>query len=152
MAGHLVSLPSAKLHLRVDTSDEDALITSKLIASERLAMAWIRRNVYADAEALAAAVQAAPVALSAATAAYEAALALANAATNELERQAAVSAAQEAYTDAQGEVKRTRRGVVLDGLFESAVLLTLGQLYENRELLEPPSAAQMLLDPLRAYG
>lgn len=148
----LIDLDRAKLHLRVDTDDEDALITGQLVAAERLSMAWIRRNVYADQAALNAAVLAVPAALSAATAAYEAALALASELPNAMERAAAVAAAQEAYEDAQGDAKRTRRGVVVEELFISAVLLTLGALYENRELLDPPPVAQLLLDPLRAYG
>lgn len=148
----LISLDRAKLHLRVDMDDEDALITGQLVAAERLSMVWIRRNVYADQAALDAAVLAVPAALSAATDTHEAALALANELPNDIERTAAIVAAQEAYEDAQGDAKRTRRGVVVDDLFTSAALLTLGALYENRELLDPPPVAQLLLDPLRAYG
>ena len=148
----LIALERAKLHLRVDANDEDALITGQLMAAERLAMAWIRRNVYVDAQALATAVAAAPAVLTAATTAYDDALALAMELPNALERHAAIAAAQENYDDAQGEAKRTRRGMVLDDLFTSGVLLTLGALYENREILEPPPVAQLLLDPLRAYG
>ena len=148
----LIDIDRAKLHLRVDVDDEDALISAQLVAAERLSMAWIRRNVYADQSALDAAIQAAPASLSAATAAYEAALALANQLPNAIERAAATTAAQEAYEDAQADAKRTRRGVVVDDLFASAALLTLGALYENRELLDPPPVAQLLLDPLRAYG
>ena len=148
----LVALERAKQHLRVDADDEDALIMGQLMAAERLAMAWIRRDVYADAEALAVAVAAVPAALSAATAAYEAALGQAMDMPNAIERHAAIASAQENYEDAQGIAKRTRRGRVLDDLFTSGVLLTLGALYENRELLDPPPVAQLLLDPLRAYG
>lgn len=148
----LVTLERAKLHLRVDGDDEDMLIEGQLAAAECLAMAWIRRNVYVNAAALEAAMAAVPAALSAATAAYEAALALAKELPNAIERDAAIAAAQQAYADAQGEAKRTRRGLVLDDLFTCAALLTLGALYENRELLEPPPVAQLLLDPLRAYG
>lgn len=148
----LIAIERAKQHLRVDGPDEDALITGQLMAAERLAMAWIRRNVYADAQALAAAVEAVPAVLSEATGAYEDALEQAKALPNALERHAAIAAAQENYDDAQGEAKRTRRGRVLDDLFTSGVLLTLGALYENREMLEPPPVTQLLLDPLRAYG
>lgn len=148
----MISIDRAKLHLRVDTDDEDMLITGQLVAAERLSMAWIRRNVYADKTALDAALLAAPTALAAATAAYEVALALANELPNAVEQQAAIAVAQEAYEDAKGEAKRSRRGIVLDELFTAAALLTLGALYENRELLDPPPVAQLLLDPLRAYG
>lgn len=148
----LIPLERAKLHLRVDTDDDDLLITGQLVAAESLAMAWIRRNVYATREELTAALQAVPANLAAATVAYEAELAMAMEAPTALERHAAIAAAQEAFGDAQGDAKRTRRGQVVGDLFASAVLLTLGALYDNRELLEPPAVAQCLLDPLRAYG
>ncbi len=148
----LVDLEYAKTHLRVDAGDEDLLIAGQLSAAERLAMSWIRRNIYKDQTALDAAVADVESFLGAAADTYEAALAEAMALPNVLAKQSAISAAQENLKDAQGEAKLTRRGRVLDGLFTSAVLLTLGALYENRELQSPPPVAQLLLEPLRAYG
>lgn len=148
----LVDLDRAKLHLRVDEGDEDALIEGQLSAAERISMAWIRRNVYADQTALDAAVAAAPGQLTTASEAYQLALAAAMVVSDAVERTAAIEAAREAYDDAQAAVRRARRGVVLDDLFASAVLLTLGALYKDRELTEPPQVAQWLLDPMRFYG
>ena len=82
----------------------------------------------------------------------EAALALANQLPNAIERDAAIAAAAGAYQTAKAEAKLTRCGMVVNDLFTSAVLLTLGALYADRdELAEPPRAAQYLLQPLRAY-
>jgi len=70
----IVTLPEAKLHLRVDHSDEDALISVWIAAAEESARQHIERNIYADATALSTAIDAAPAALTAATSAYEAAV------------------------------------------------------------------------------
>ena len=113
----LVDLEHAKLHLRVDTGDEDTLITGQLGAAEALSMNWIRRKVFATQDALDAAIAALP-----------------------------------ADQEDDAEAKLTRRGIVVNDLFVSAVLLTLGALYANREVDKPPSAAQWLLDPLKVYA
>lgn len=52
----IVSLATVKAHLRVTHSAEDALITLYAEAAEKVAQNFINRNVYADDEALDAAV------------------------------------------------------------------------------------------------
>lgn len=148
----IVSIDRAKLHLRVDGNDEDSLITGQLMAAELLSVSWLRRRVFADQDALNAAVSEVPAALAAATAAHEVALASAAAIENAVERSAAIAAADDAYQTAQAEAKLIRCGMVVNDLFTSAVLLTLGALYADRdELAEPPRAAKFLLQPMRAY-
>lgn len=44
----LVNLDTAKLHLRVDHDDEDALIELYTSAAEISAAAWLGRSIYAD--------------------------------------------------------------------------------------------------------
>ena len=47
-----VALPEAKLHLRADSADEDALIGVYITAAEQMAIALLDRGVYADGTAL----------------------------------------------------------------------------------------------------
>ena len=74
-----VQLAEAWLHLRVDCTDEDALILLYINAAEQAAINAMDRCVYADSTALQTAIAAAPAALAAATAAKEAAVAAAEA-------------------------------------------------------------------------
>jgi hypothetical protein len=51
-----ITLEVAKMHLRVDGTDEDALITLMSSAAEGSAVAYLNRQVYVDQDALDAAV------------------------------------------------------------------------------------------------
>lgn len=53
----LVDLEAAKLHLRVDGEDEDAIIQIYLDAAEQAAIDFLNRNVYVDQDALDAAAE-----------------------------------------------------------------------------------------------
>lgn len=151
----LVDLTTAKLSLRVDGSDEDALITLWLEAAEAKAVEFLGRNVYADQNALNAAVAAVPAALFAATTAHTAAVAAARALTSEVERDAAEKAADDTYADAQESARRTRAGIVVTSAIKTAVLLTVAHLYAHREDVGPgnlaplPHGAHAFLWPMR---
>ena len=57
------------------------------------------------------------------------------------------------YDSAKFEATRTRNGVVVNDLILSAMLLTLGWLYEEREDGgKMPMAAKNLLHPYRCYA
>ncbi|MDZ7863379.1 head-tail connector protein [Acidovorax sp.] len=56
----LVDLPTAKLHLRVDDSAEDALITLYLEAAQASVVEFLNRNVYATQDELDAAAEVPP--------------------------------------------------------------------------------------------
>jgi uncharacterized phage protein (predicted DNA packaging) len=150
----IVSLEEAKLHLRVDGSEEDSLIGVYLGAAEESASQYIERNIYTDSTALSAAIVAAPAALEVASTAYDAAVAAA-------ETQAATDGADFAYCAAMSETRKTLAGVVVNASIRAAVLLTLGHLYANREAVtvtngqnaaELPLGVRHLLAPFRLYA
>lgn len=157
----LITLEAAKLHLRVDHHDEDLLITSQIKSAEALSMRFLNRNVYADQIALDAARASAPGLLSVATSAYQAAVSAAEALDDDVEKEVALNAATKQYLDAQAEARMALTGTILakvDG-FESAVLLTVGHLYENREdvvvgasVAQIPIGAQCLIEQYKVYG
>lgn len=148
----IVTLADAKLHLRVTGDDENTLIQAHLNAAEQLAASWMGRTLFADQSALTNARAAVQSQLSAATTAYIAAVDAAAALEEETEAGIALDAAEADYQKAQASARMTHAGVVINDLIKSAVLLTVGALYADRELAEPPRAAQHLLQPHKLYG
>jgi hypothetical protein len=152
-----LTLDQAKAHLRVDGVAEDADITLKLEAAEQSSVEYLNRHVYIDQAALTTAVGAVPAALTAATVAYDAAILAACDIENDVERDMAIFAANEAYRTAKSNARRTHQGIVINSNIKSAVLLTLGHFYANREdvvagitVTALPTGAQSLLRPYRA--
>ena len=154
-----VQLAEAKLHLRVDGTDEDALIGVYIAAAEQSAIALLDRGVYADGTALGAARAAALAGLAAATATYTAAIAAAQALTDATEQAAATQAAGYAYLRAQVAYRQTMDGMVVNDVIKSAVLLIVGHLYAHREdvlsgvsVAKLPNGAEWLLAPYKVYA
>ena len=153
----LLTLTTAKAHLRVTHDSEDALIGLYLLAAEQSAVSHLDRKVYADSAALAAAVAAAPAAFAAAVAAYTAALDAALLLTGADEAVEAARVAVLAYSRAQIEARQIHDGIVINEAITAAVLLTLGTLFAAREdvviglsVAQLPNGASMLLQPYRA--
>jgi len=155
----LVTLESAKLHLRVDTSDEDALIAVYITAAEQSAVSLLDRGVYVDGTALTAAKAAAPGALETASAAYDAAIEAAQAMTDDALQVAATQAAENAWLKACVTHRQTMDGMVVNEAIKAAVLLIVGSLYTQREdavvgvsVEQLPNGAEWLLAPYRVYA
>ena len=154
-----VTLAEAKLHLRVDGTDEDALIGLYINAAEQAAIKAMDRGVYADGTALQTAMTAAPAALTAATAAYTAAVTAAEAMTDATEQAAALKVAEAAYLRALVAYRQVFDGIVVNDQIKAAVLLTVGHLYANREdvvagasVAALPNGADYLLHPFKVYA
>ncbi len=154
-----VQLAEAWLHLRVDCTDEDALILLYISAAEQAAINAMDRCVYADSTALQTAIAAAPAALAAATAAKEAAVAAAEALTDADEKAAALKAAENAYLRAKVAYRQACDGIVVNDQIKAAVLLIVGHLYANREdvvvgasVSALPNGADHLLQPYKVYA
>ena len=154
-----VTLEEAKLHLRVDGTDEDSLIGLYINAAEQAAIKAMDRGVYADNTAVQTAMTAAPAALTAATAAKEAAVTAAEALTDADEKAAALQAAENAYTRALVAYRQVFDGIVVNDQIKAAVLLTVGHLYANREdvvvgvsVTALPAGVDCLLQPFKVYA
>ena len=154
-----VTVDEAKLHLRVDGTDEDALIGLYINAAEQAAVKAMDRGVYADGTALQTAMTAAPAALTAATVAKEAAVDAAEAITDSTEKVAALQVAETAYMRAQVAYRQVFDGIVVNDQIKAAVLLTVGSLYAQREdvvvgasVAALPNGADYLLQPFKVYA
>ena len=154
-----VTLEEAKLHLRVDGTDEDSLIGLYINAAEQAAIKAMDRGVYADNTAVQTAMTAAPAALTAATAAKEAAVTAAEALTDADEKAAALQAAENAYMRALVAYRQVFDGIVVNDQIKAAVLLTVGHLYANREdvvvgvsVSALPAGVDCLLQPFKVYA
>lgn len=151
----LITLATAKAHLRLESDYPDAQVQGKLDAAERMAAEFLNRRVYANADALTAAVAAVPAALVAAGTAYETALTVADAIDDCVAQRAAKGYALRAYRDAQTVACETYAGIVINPQIEAAMLLTLGHLFENRQDVQQgaveqlPIGAEQMLFPFR---
>lgn len=154
-----VTLAEAKTHLRVDGTDEDALIGLYINAAEQAAIKALDRCVYADNTALQTAMTAAPAELTAATAAKDAAVTAAEALTDADEKAAALQVAETAYMRALVAYRQVFDGIVVNDQIKAAVLLTVGSLYAQREdvvvgasVAALPNGADHLLQPFKVYA
>lgn len=154
----LVTLAEAKLHLRVDHTDEDTLIQLYINAAEFDVANTLQRNIYADSAALSAAIATTATAFGTAAAAYDAAMEATALMTDENQRDVAITKAGEDYFHAIEDIKRINRGIVINDAIRSAVLLQIGNLYANRESVSEkniqvlPMACQWLLQPYQAHA
>lgn len=154
-----VTLESAKLHLRVDSADEDALIGVYITAAEQMAIALLDRGVYADDTALGVAKAAAPGELDTAIAAYESAMAAAEALPGETAIAADIQTAGHGLLRAKVAHRQAMDGMVVNEAVKAAVLLIVGSLYAQREdvvvgvsVAQLPNGAEWLLAPYKVYA
>jgi len=149
----------AKQHLRLIGDDGAADLALKVAAAEQAAVNYLDRAVYADQDALDAALALIPALLAAdkaaAVAAEAAAQLIADGELRGLEEDYAI----EKYVQARFAAGRIRRGLVINSAIQSAMLLILGDLWESREdtvigasATRLPNGARSLLDAYRHYG
>lgn len=149
----------AAAHLRLVGDDIDVDLMLKADAAEQAAIGYLDRAVYGSAAQLDAAIALAPATLAAAKAAYIAADAAAGLIADTDLCLIEKAYAFDVYLKAKFAGDRIRRGLVINSAILSAMLLILGDLWENREdtavgvsVTPVPNGARCLLDAYRHYG
>lgn len=129
----LIDLDTAKRHLNVIGSDDDADIALKASSAEQIAIAHLNRQVYADQVEMDAAVASVPARLIAAGVAYAAADAAADSIADCAARADEKTFALDQYRDERMACAAVRKGIVINDMILAAMLLILGSLHANRE-------------------
>lgn len=146
-----IDLTTAKLHIRVDASNEDTLIQVWIDTAESQVSEFMNRNVYADSTALNAAIADAPAAFTSAAGAYDAAITAAMSIERGPKREAALRYATDALQKAIRDSDYTMRGIVVNSSIKAAALLAIDTFYENRgEDSALPAASRSLARPYRS--
>lgn len=154
----IITLATAKEHLRVDGAASDAEITLKLSAAESIAQHFLNRRVFATQPEFTAALASVQSGLQAASTVYDTALDAAMLIEDERVKTLAVNAAMQAYKTASQDAQSTYAGIVINDQIKAAMLLILGHLYENRQdvqadgrVAELPMGAMHILQPYREF-
>jgi len=146
-------------HLRLTADDIDSDITLKSDAAEQATIGYLKRAVYENQAKLDAAIAQVPAALAAAKDVYASADAAASLIADRELCLIEKTYAFDVYRNAKFAAASTRRGLVINSAILSAMLLILGDLWENREdtavglsVTPVPNGARCLLDAYRHYG
>ena len=149
----------AAAHLRLVGNDVGADITLKADTAEQAAISYLDRAVYETQTQLDAAIVQVPAGLATAKAAYIAADVAAGLIADADLCLIEKTYAFDTYLKAKFAAARVRRGLVINSAILSAMLLILGDLWENREdtvvgasATRLPNGARCLLDAYRHYG
>lgn len=152
----LLILDQAKAHCRVGSGYPDDQIQPYIDAAEAAAVAYLNRAVFVSQEALDDARDALAANAEEVDEAYQLALAAASGISNLARRKSMINVATARRDDAVIAAARITEGIVVNAAILSAIRLTLGHLFTNREAVvvgapvaELPLGATMLLRPYR---
>lgn len=152
----LIKASEAIAHLRLDSDYPVEQVQPYIDAAVSYVQAHLNRNVYPDQSSLDGARSEAIEAVGVAEAAYNAAVDSADEVESHQERSLKKQAARQRLEDAKREANRAIHGMVINGTIKGAMLLTLGNLFENREAVvvgasaaELPQGVPALLRPFR---
>lgn len=144
-AGYLIDPVQAKAHVHREASYPDEQITPYLLAAESKAQRFINRRIFADQDALDAAVDAAPAALIAAGLAYSAAVLAYDAELDPVLRGVQQAYASSVYSTAQTAARETLAGIVINDQIRAAILVIFEHLYAQRGEVAMPLGSEYLL-------
>jgi hypothetical protein len=152
----LITIEQARAHCRVDPDYPAEQIQPYMDGAESDASAYLNRDLFPTKDSFDAALDALPAKAAAASAAYAAAV---EAATEILDidgRRRAMEVASLRRDTAQDEVAGTMAGMVANASVISAILLTVGSRFANREgtvvgaqVAELPLGVKEILRPFR---
>jgi hypothetical protein len=152
----IVTMAQALAQCRLEDDYPPEQLQPYIDGAEDAAAAYLNRQVYVDQVTLDQATTAAPAALGAANMLYTNALAAAADIADLVERQATIDVANARLAAAKQAFARTINGIVANSSVLAAVLLIIGQLFENRSnvivgapAMELPCGAESLLRPYR---
>lgn len=152
----ILTTSEALAHCRLEADYPEEQILPYMLAAEDFVVAYLNRAVYADQDALDAAQSALAANVGTAYDAYLTAMEAADAQENAGQRQAMRDLAAQKYANAKREARRAMSGIVVNATIRAAMLLTLGNLFVNREsdvigvsVASLPSGVPELLRPYR---
>jgi len=152
----LIKASEAIAHLRLDSDYPVEQVQPYIDAAVSYVQAHLNRNVYPDQQQLDDARNAAIDAAVAADTAYSETLDEVGEIESAQERSLKKQAARQRLEDAKREANRAIHGMVVNSTIKGAMLLTLGNLFENREAVvvgasaaELPQGVPALLRPFR---
>lgn len=154
----LIDLVQAKAHLRLEPGYPDDQVEIYLSAAELSVQQFLNRKVYASQNDLEGALEGVLPGLEAASEAYIAAMDEALVIEDYTLRCAEIEYAKQQFENAKVQAFEIRRGIVINDSIKVAILLVLGNLFENREdvvvgmsvsAVQLPMGSQQLLMPYR---
>lgn len=139
----IIDLDVARAHLRLEDDYPAEQIEPKLAAAESAAAQFLNRRIFVDAAALNAAIVAVPAALTAAGVAHQAACEAAGAMEDYVAGCEAHAHADRVYRAARVTARETYEGIAMNPQIEAAVLLILGNLFENRQDVQQGTVSKL---------
>lgn len=129
----LLTIDEALAHCRLEADYPAEQILAYMQAAESSVIAYLNRAVFEDQAALDAAQAEIPDKVGAAYDAYNAAIHAAMSMSNAGQKEIMVQMAESKYLEARISAYRIINGIVVNGAIIAAMLLTLGNLFQNRE-------------------
>lgn len=129
----ILTLEAARNHCRLDAGYPEAQLLPYMEGAESHVCAHINRAVFESEADLLEAQDSLGDVLGTAFDARSEALAQASRVGNPAKRQAMIDVATKRYSETQLQAARVMSGVVVNGAIHAAMLLTLGNLFANRE-------------------
>lgn len=129
----ILQLDAARAHCRLEPDYPDAQLQPYVDGAQAYVVAHLNRAVFETQDAMDAALAALPAAMADAYTAYSTAIDGAAAIQNPDERQTTIDVAESKYAAARLAGRRATNGIVVNASISAAMLLTLGNLFANRE-------------------
>jgi hypothetical protein len=145
----LVTLEQAKAQVRYGASYPETKILIDLAAAEAKAQSFLNRRVFADQDALDAAIAAAPDAQIVAGFTWMAGIDAASSVTDEAARAEMLDHVNAVYSAARATARQTYAGMVINDEIRKAILVTFEQLFIGSLDTAMPAGAESLLWPYR---